>query len=113
MPIALGAWSVAMIVLLIVCSLDFVFQRASLGATVKLVTHMAMFSGAVGPVVNLQKVKGVSMRANRSDTEPVGEDHRWERIRFKGSGIEDSKIWIVDMFLSIVSLWIYSAWAKV
>ena len=34
-------------------------------------------------------------------------------LEFKGSGSEYFKIWIVNLFLSIVTLGIYSAWAKV
>lgn len=38
---------------------------------------------------------------------------RWEKIRFTGEGGEYFRIWIVNVFLSIVTLGIYSAWAKV
>jgi len=38
---------------------------------------------------------------------------RWERIQFCGTGGEYFKIWIVNIFLSILTLGIYSAWAKV
>lgn len=38
---------------------------------------------------------------------------RWENIRFNGAGAEYFKIWIVNLFLSILTLGIYSAWAKV
>lgn len=34
-------------------------------------------------------------------------------FRFSGSGVEFFKIWIVNLLLSIVTLGIYSAWAKV
>ena len=34
-------------------------------------------------------------------------------LEFKGSGSEYFKIWIVNLFLSILTLGIYSAWAKV
>ncbi len=34
-------------------------------------------------------------------------------VRFTGSGAEYFKIWIVNILLSIVTLYIYSAWAKV
>ena len=34
-------------------------------------------------------------------------------LEFKGSGAEYFKIWIVNLFLSILTLGIYSAWAKV
>lgn len=46
--------------------------------------------------------------ANDSVPEPV--EHRFH---FSGSGKEYFKIWIVNLFLSIISLGIYSAWAKV
>lgn len=40
-------------------------------------------------------------------------DWREERFEFVGSGAEYFRIWIVNVFLSIVTLGIYSAWAKV
>lgn len=46
--------------------------------------------------------------ANDSVPEPV--EHRFH---FSGSGKEYFKIWIVNLFLSIITLGIYSAWAKV
>src|SRR3954467_12852929 len=36
-----------------------------------------------------------------------------EPLRFTGSGSEYFRIWITNTFLSIVTLGIYSAWAKV
>ena len=38
---------------------------------------------------------------------------RWEKLRFSGQGGEYFRIWIVNIFLSILTLGIYSAWAKV
>ncbi len=38
---------------------------------------------------------------------------RQEKLEFTGSGTEYFKIWIVNLLLSIVTLGIYSAWAKV
>src|SRR5262245_54813734 len=38
---------------------------------------------------------------------------RLERFSFTGSGGEYFRIWIVNMLLSILTLGIYSAWAKV
>jgi len=35
------------------------------------------------------------------------------RVRFEGQGFEYFKIWIVNIFLTILTLGIYSAWAKV
>ncbi|HEY1043658.1 MAG TPA: DUF898 family protein, partial [Telluria sp.] len=35
------------------------------------------------------------------------------RLEFTGSGSEYFRIWIVNILLSIVTLGIYSAWAKV
>ena len=40
-------------------------------------------------------------------------DQNRASLEFKGSGSEYFKIWIVNLFLSIVTLGIYSAWAKV
>jgi uncharacterized membrane protein YjgN (DUF898 family) len=38
---------------------------------------------------------------------------RFEPLEFRGSSKEYFKIWIVNIFLSIITLGIYSAWAKV
>lgn len=40
-------------------------------------------------------------------------DPQWERFVFTGSGSEYFRIWIVNLLLTIVTLGIYSAWAKV
>ncbi len=40
-------------------------------------------------------------------------DSRFEGFRFEGSGGELFRIWIANLFLSILTLGIYSAWAKV
>ena len=40
-------------------------------------------------------------------------DQDRDSLEFKGSGAEYFKIWIVNLFLSILTLGIYSAWAKV
>ena len=39
--------------------------------------------------------------------------HRWQQLVFNGNGTEYFRIWIVNLFLSILTLGIYSAWAKV
>ena len=44
------------------------------------------------------------------DTEPV---NRYDVFEFTGSGQEYFRIWIVNIVLSVVTLGIYSAWAKV
>lgn len=40
-------------------------------------------------------------------------DKKSVQIKFKGNGFEYFKIWIVNIFLTILTLGIYSAWAKV
>ncbi len=40
-------------------------------------------------------------------------ESRWESLEFHGKGIEYFKIWIVNIFLSVITFGIYSAWAKV
>lgn len=45
-----------------------------------------------------------------NDSEPTSETHHFS---FTGSGREYFKIWIVNLFLSVATLGIYSAWAKV
>ncbi|MCK6447860.1 MAG: DUF898 domain-containing protein [Planctomycetes bacterium] len=44
---------------------------------------------------------------------PIDHDRRTERLSFTGSGAEYFRIWIANTLLSIVTLGIYSAWAKV
>jgi uncharacterized membrane protein YjgN (DUF898 family) len=44
------------------------------------------------------------------DHAPAFQTHRF---RFTGSGAEYFKIWMVNLFLSVITLGIYSAWAKV
>ena len=44
-------------------------------------------------------------------TSNIGETHY--PFEFRGRGSEYFKIWIVNVFLSVVTLYIYSAWAKV
>lgn len=45
-----------------------------------------------------------------NDSEPASETHHFS---FTGSGKEYFKIWMVNLFLSVITLGIYSAWAKV
>ncbi len=51
------------------------------------------------------------------DSVQAGADHsvvrRFERFTFTGSGAEYFKIWIVNLALTVATLGIYSAWAKV
>ncbi|MGI9316856.1 MAG: YjgN family protein [bacterium] len=53
------------------------------------------------------------MQASSSELHLDGEGQRWEPVVFNGTGTEYFKIWIVNLFLSILTLGIYSAWAKV
>ena len=46
-------------------------------------------------------------------TEPFSESVAAEQVSFSGSGSEYFGIWIVNVLLSILTLGIYSAWAKV
>ncbi len=48
--------------------------------------------------------------AAAADVPPVLREHALE---FHGTGGEYFRIWIVNIFLTIVTLGIYSAWAKV
>ena len=59
---------------------------------------------------------GVAAPAARSGTEPVRgatADERIIRPEFTGSASEYFRIWIVNLFFTLVTLGIYSAWAKV
>jgi uncharacterized membrane protein YjgN (DUF898 family) len=51
---------------------------------------------------------GLSISDNETDRQP-----REYRFQFTGSGSEYFSIWIVNLLLSILTLGIYSAWAKV
>src|SRR5688572_4599177 len=44
---------------------------------------------------------------------PAADPFRAEPVTFTGTGAEYFKIWIVNLALTIVTLGIYSAWAKV
>jgi uncharacterized membrane protein YjgN (DUF898 family) len=57
----------------------------------------------------------MSLEANISMEEGMDSDNtvNKENFQFTGSGAEFFKIWIVNLFLSIITLGIYSAWAKV
>ncbi len=48
----------------------------------------------------------------RSEAAPVAEAHT-QRFAFTGSGSEYFRIWVVNLLLTIVTLGVYSAWAKV
>ena len=48
-----------------------------------------------------------------SESPPQNSWHRTEQLHFTGSGTEYFGIWIVNLLLTIVTLGIYSAWAKV
>ncbi len=46
-------------------------------------------------------------------SQPTSAAYLGASIEFKGAGFEYFKIWIVNIFLTIITLGIYSAWAKV
>src|SRR5262245_5944118 len=51
--------------------------------------------------------------AASSPESPPGSSTTLEQFRFSGSGGEYFRIWIVNLLLSVITLGIYSAWAKV
>lgn len=51
--------------------------------------------------------------ASRAEAPPATAPAPAERLRFVASGSEYFRIWIVNLLLSIVTLGVYSAWAKV
>ena len=53
------------------------------------------------------------MRVTDANSGAAVSGRRWQQLVFTGSGTEYFKIWIVNLFLSILTLGIYSAWAKV
>ena len=53
------------------------------------------------------------MQVTDVNSEAMVGGHRWKQLEFTGNGTEYFKIWIVNLFLSILTLGIYSAWAKV
>ena len=54
-----------------------------------------------------------SITAKSKSTEPSEKCHGEQIIQFTGSGKEYFGIWIVNVILSIITIGIYSAWAKV
>ncbi len=54
-----------------------------------------------------------SYELSNTDTEDESKKAHIERFKFSGSGKEYFGIWIVNILLTIVTLGIYSAWAKV
>ena len=55
----------------------------------------------------------ITAEANRTTSRDTVSDASELRFRFHGNGAEYFGIWIVNILLSIVTLGIYSAWAKV
>ncbi len=51
--------------------------------------------------------------ATAGTANPSRSQSHWEKVKFNGEGMEYFKIWIVNIFLSILTLGIFSAWAKV
>ena len=59
-----------------------------------------------------QKIES-TVTAKSKSTVPSDKHHGQQIIRFTGSGKEYFGIWIVNVILSIITIGIYSAWAKV
>ncbi len=49
----------------------------------------------------------------QQQVDPEDDELRVVQVEFRGEGLEFFKIWIVNLFLTIITLGIYSAWAKV
>jgi uncharacterized membrane protein YjgN (DUF898 family) len=62
--------------------------------------------------VSLQVSEPAATESYRTDAADPQQKHRHGFV-FSGAGVEYFKIWIVNILLSIVTLGIYSAWAKV
>ena len=58
-------------------------------------------------------IRGYGVTGVQTCALPILSDQDRVSLEFKGSGSEYFKIWIVNLFLSILTLGIYSAWAKV
>ncbi len=68
---------------------------------------------SVGSVPDKADDAGKSNVGDASPMEPAVAEPVRQSCRFTGSGGEYFRIWIVNLFLSILTLGIYSAWAKV
>ena len=56
----------------------------------------------------------VLARSRAADSDPgTSSTSHAERLQFTGSGAEYFRIWVVNLFLTVLTLGIYSAWAKV
>ncbi len=53
------------------------------------------------------------LNITNEDSSTESSNREFETLEFRGNTMEYFKIWIVNIFLSIVTLGIYSAWAKV
>ncbi|MDR0717820.1 MAG: DUF898 domain-containing protein [Azoarcus sp.] len=71
---------------------------------------VGMFSDEARPIAEeeLEKKRGAREKAEKEAGETVV-----YRLQFTGSGGEYFRIWIVNLLLSVLTLGIYSAWAKV
>jgi len=67
------------------------------------------------PVQEVPSVSGHNMHPKETGRENSWENRVSERLpmEFQGTGFEYFRIWLVNLLLSIVTLGIYSAWAKV
>ncbi len=70
-------------------------------------------SGTTGSDINGSDINGSGGNSSGEvETQQQQPDHRYP-VEFRGQGGEYFKIWIVNILLSIATLYIYSAWAKV
>lgn len=86
----------------------FKHQLESIGVIV----DVALMEG--GNVLSpVETETGVAVAKSEADTQAEAGDGDRLQVQFHGQGGEYFKIWIVNIFLTIITLGIYSAWAKV
>ncbi|MCL2635797.1 MAG: DUF898 family protein [Betaproteobacteria bacterium] len=83
--------------------------RAAYDAQLKAPASVVQAAGNVPPRPPRPPAAPLAPGAAAADAAPGGEEH----FSFTGDGGEYFRIWIVNLLLSIVTLGIYSAWAKV
>jgi uncharacterized membrane protein YjgN (DUF898 family) len=91
-------------------------ETAGVSSTVAGLVHRDTKLVQEQPLALEAYVPGVAIRRNEksgADDVAAYKGNRVLPFEFHGTGLEYFRIWIVNVFLSIVTLGIYSAWAKV
>lgn len=70
-------------------------------------------SGSPNTATKTENTQGSTQHSTQDKDALVYDDPITHTFEFKGNGLEYFKIWIVNILLTIITLGIYSAWAKV